>query len=859
MPMSFFKNFQTRFSFRIKIAILLLAAAIIPIVIINFIAARVVERFFHIEFEGQLSEFAQGFFFDMDHHKDDLKQAAQDVHNRWHLANATRLKDMVELEHILGLMLTLRPNLVFSIYDVDGNLLASTMGKEKATSRQHTTDDHDRFPKTDVFEISASPIPKINASDIIFELDNLQPFPSTNEQRPSSKKEAPLEKQKKKPHASDEGGHEEHTKPVSPPQALPPEDPVLSARLKNSKTQAVSDISIIKGIGLRQDVCVSVVDPIYQDHVGFLRVSSMIDDSFLHRMEDISGTHIALFGPNAQLLTSTLGNNVPFDLTKLQKLSNVDVKQVAFNVVAGQETFHTLAVRIKGESPDVKGFVAFSADETFFRQTIKKIRRMMGFAFLILFFLIILISWKLSTTVTDPIHRIVETTKDIAQGCFSCADHLQWTPHPELNQLSDGIRTMAHDLKESRAQLLAERNFVEEVIRSMIDSIVIVTHKGVIQRVNKATVDLLEYDEKELLGKPQSVLFSSDERLPNKARLQRLMVEQSVKDVDLTYQTKAGEHIPMSYSGFVVKDTDGNPIGVVNVAKDMREYVRLMEEAKKAAAAAAASEQARLDAEIKTAKLVQRTLLPRSLPKLDEITLDGFYQPATEVGGDWWGYVQIKDELVVMIADVTGHGAGAAVLTAAIQSAVVTITHLIKQGKKPFDPAAFLSTLNQTIFETTQGKTFVTFFCASIHIPTGNVSYSNAGHNFPWVFRNKEARSGSSTSSARKAVESLTLSGPHIGRIPDAQFTKQNTQLKPGDTLLLYTDGIPEQVNPEGNEYGTTQFHQSFAKHGHLPAEQLKQNLIDDVSRFKGDGPLLDDWTLVVIQYQDANSNKQVA
>jgi serine phosphatase RsbU (regulator of sigma subunit)/methyl-accepting chemotaxis protein len=157
--------------------------------------------------------------------------------------------------------------------------------------------------------------------------------------------------------------------------------------------------------------------------------------------------------------------------------------------------------------------------------------------------------------------------------------------------------------------------------------------------------------------------------------------------------------------------------------------------------------------ELELAELVQKTLFPENDPETPKMDFGSYLLSSSETGGDWYGYIESSDgkTISVLIGDVTGHGAPAALITAATNAFVRTVEHLSKtfnDGKNTFDfdlhdPIFLLKLLNKVVLETAQGRLVMTFFISTINMETGDMIYANAGHNAPWVLRKDPSRDSS--------------------------------------------------------------------------------------------------------------------
>jgi len=139
---------------------------------------------------------------------------------------------------------------------------------------------------------------------------------------------------------------------------------------------------------------------------------------------------------------------------------------------------------------------------------------------------------------------------------------------------------MTENIGKSRDETVTTKDYVDNIMKSMVDSLIVVDPNEVIQTVNKATCQILGYVEEELIGKAASLIVTEEESIFTGTRLQKLMEEGSLRDYEMNYRTKNGESIPVSFSGSVLKDKDDKLVGVVGIARDMREMKKLFEKEK---------------------------------------------------------------------------------------------------------------------------------------------------------------------------------------------------------------------------------------------------------------------------------------
>jgi len=253
-------------------------------------------------------------------------------------------------------------------------------------------------------------------------------------------------------------------------------------------------------------------------------------------------------------------------------------------------------------------------------------------------------------------------------------------------------------------------------------------------------------------------------------------------------------------------------------------------------------EKARMQNELKTAKTVQETLFPPRSATFGSVEINGFYEPASECGGDWWHYCEIGDYVFLWIGDATGHGAAAALITSAARSAASIIENLSE-----ITPLQALQLINTAIHGTSKGKMMMTFFLAAINKFTGEMSYSNASHEFPYVLRNKRPLDKSD-------VEMLDKSnGPRLGYAVDSKYDQATLQLNQGDIVLFYTDGIPDLKDQTGKSWGERRYINAVLDSiGGDTLESFSEKIQGKIQAYRKDSPLVDDLTYFAIKFKDA-------
>jgi serine phosphatase RsbU (regulator of sigma subunit) len=250
------------------------------------------------------------------------------------------------------------------------------------------------------------------------------------------------------------------------------------------------------------------------------------------------------------------------------------------------------------------------------------------------------------------------------------------------------------------------------------------------------------------------------------------------------------------------------------------------------------AEKATLEKELEVARTIQETLVPSEEP-VDKgfIEFAGYYLPASECGGDWWTYHDlVGDKLLMIVGDVTGHGVPSAMITATAKAAVDVARDIYNDD---VDVTKVLEIMNSAIFESAKRKFVMTCFASILDPQTRMITYANAGHNFPYIYRVPEGKK-------RGEFGSLMIRGNRLGDMRESKFEAKSQQLQPGDTIIWYTDGIVECENTAGEEFGEKRFRASIRKSSDLSPGEIRDSIVNDAMNFFGEVPRKDDITMVI-------------
>jgi len=277
-------------------------------------------------------------------------------------------------------------------------------------------------------------------------------------------------------------------------------------------------------------------------------------------------------------------------------------------------------------------------------------------------------------------------------------------------------------------------------------------------------------------------------------------------------------------------DVDGNSFSLVGRDDFVREI-----DAQRRAAAERLEAERRLTQELEIAKQVQAKLFPQKLPQLKTLQYAGSCIQARDVGGDYYDFLSLgRERLALVIADTSGKGIGAALLMANLQ-ANLRSQSAIALGQ----PQRFLRSVNQLFYENTTESAYATLFFAEYNDKTRLLRYANCGHHSPVLLSNN-------------SVERLDSTCTVLGLFKEWHCSIEERQLLPGDILALYTDGVTEAFNPEGEEFGEQRLIEALQRNRERPSQALLAAIVDEVQQFSSREVQHDDITLVVAKCESS-------
>ena len=411
-------------------------------------------------------------------------------------------------------------------------------------------------------------------------------------------------------------------------------------------------------------------------------------------------------------------------------------------------------------------------------------------------------------------------------------------PQGNISGAIETIRDIS-DRKRAEQEITRSRQSLEEIISFLPDATLVINREGVVITWNRAMEELTGVSARDMVGKGdyEYALPFYGEKKPILANL-ILMPEEEVESrythvqregdtlvVD-TFIPKLGEAGRYFWAkASPLYDPYGTITGAIETIRDITER-REME-----------GRLARSSAELQIAAEIQQSFLPEIIPQITGFDIAAKSVMAKEVGGDFFDVIPFeiipleKGTLGIIIADVSGKGVPAA-LFMALSRIVVRVNELWHR-----DPARAIFDANNIIAQDSKAGMFVTLFYGILSEKDQTLTYVNAGHNPPVVYRSSDG-----------SIEELMPTGIVLGAVERREFFSRTLDIRTGDIIVMYTDGITESINAREEMFGEERLHSIIRMHARLPAQEILKKILESVQQFTGDMPQFDDITLMVVK-----------
>ena len=256
-----------------------------------------------------------------------------------------------------------------------------------------------------------------------------------------------------------------------------------------------------------------------------------------------------------------------------------------------------------------------------------------------------------------------------------------------------------------------------------------------------------------------------------------------------------------------------------------------------------AAEKKRLEEELRIARQIQMSLLPRGNLDIPGLGITALCVPAREVGGDYYDFFPLgPGRLGVLIADVAGKGTSAALYMAELKGLIMALSQTYQS------PRQLLIEANRILSDNLDTRSFITMTYAVIDLVSGVMTYARAGHT-PLIYMAGPA------SGREPAAQVLIPSGMVLGLRIDGAMEKFNElleekeiSLQRGDVMVFYTDGITEAMNADNDLFGDSRLSRIVEEHGHLDSDELRERILREIETFVGSADQHDDMTMILIK-----------
>ena len=380
------------------------------------------------------------------------------------------------------------------------------------------------------------------------------------------------------------------------------------------------------------------------------------------------------------------------------------------------------------------------------------------------------------------------------------------------------------------ARLVRQQQEAETRYRTLVEQTPAITYvQEPLESSNPKAVTYVSPQYETMLGYPPESKMIDEEhwlRIVHPEDRERVLAEEARTD-------RTGEHFNEEYrviggdgrvvwvrdEATLVRDEEGQPLYWLGVQYDVTEQKR------------EAQERERIEQELRIARLIQQTLLPKTLPELSMYDVEAYYQPAREVGGDFYDLFELEDGcLGLVVGDVTDKGIPAALVMATTR----TILRVLAQRLLP--PSETLKRSNEALVADIPPNMFITCLYAILDTESGRLVYANAGHDPPYL------RQGDGN------VEQLMARGMPLGLMPGMKYEEKEITLKRGESVLFYSDGLVEAHDPHYEMFGFPRLQGLVGTH-RPDGSSLIDFLLSELTHFTGeDWEQEDDITLLTLE-----------
>lgn len=394
-----------------------------------------------------------------------------------------------------------------------------------------------------------------------------------------------------------------------------------------------------------------------------------------------------------------------------------------------------------------------------------------------------------------------------------------------------------------------ELSLLKNLMENIEDNIYFMDREGRIIMINQAGAKWLGFDSpEEVVGKTDLDLFTNEHGRAAFEDEQRIMeTGDPILGLEEKETWEDGRETWVSTSKMPMRDENGEITGIVGISRDITKH-QLSEIQLHHYAHRLTQINKQMEEELHMAANLQRAFLPQFYPDFPApsekkpVQFAHRYIASTLVSGDLCAVNKLNDvEAGILIFDVMGHGVRAALITAVIYTMIGELTH------RGLQPGEFLSEMNRqirTMLQTQDDFIFITANYLILNTETGQLTGASAGHTTPFIISRKEDQNSVSLLHAASKVN-----GPALAVVENSTYETFSIQLSPNDSVLLYTDGLIEEANETGDEFGTGRVQTLLQKRDDNDPQALCDALVNRVSEFNHGATLTDDICLLAFRW----------
>lgn len=396
-------------------------------------------------------------------------------------------------------------------------------------------------------------------------------------------------------------------------------------------------------------------------------------------------------------------------------------------------------------------------------------------------------------------------------------------------------------LKESTIKVQQEKTFANNVVNTAQALIIGLDPEGKVILFNNHAREITGWDENEALGSDFFTRFipaEDQEHLRSTFMAMMSGASEYSDEIETRMMIVTGDLINIIWHSTSTKASKtGLPDMFLATGLDITDRKKAEQDLQKAHADLARLS-GRLQSEVNLAATLQQSILPAPKIELPGIQGHASLLTSSEVGGDYYDYYKVGGHYsILLIGDVSGHGVAAGTMVSAAKAGIYPLVH---EGIT--NPGEILNSLNGTMLATAQQSLLMTMACLSLDARSGKLTFANAGHVLPYLWRHN-----------RRQWEMLEASGLPLGKSVDSNYlvTAVELQMEVGDRLFLFTDGVVEEESPDGEAFGYDRLEAVLNHYGDAEPKLLQDAVMDALTSHCRGKSFSDDVTIVIVNHSD--------